>query len=111
MSNWKQLGSDDQGDAGQPGSLYTDFQVTILRSGERYRAEIREAWGSNQGYLEEHGSNEARAVAGDLRELRAEALSVISDSFDESVQERLCRALHNAIADAKEAGADESEVA
>jgi len=43
------------GTEGTPGQQYRGMDIEISKSGEQYRVEVIERWGSNQGRLEEHG--------------------------------------------------------
>ncbi|MGA3178954.1 MAG: hypothetical protein ABSF38_01280 [Verrucomicrobiota bacterium] len=50
-----------------PGNNYNDVQVTVSRSKNgRWRVEVLETWGSDQGYEEEHGRNEVYACSQSL---------------------------------------------
>ena len=55
------IGEGSGGHRGQPGSGFyiTSVAVAKLANG-RFRATLSESWGSNQGYLEEHGGNEVK---------------------------------------------------
>ena len=72
---WKTLSTDDQGSAGSPGTSYTISEATVQTNGTRYRLLITARWGSNQGYLEEHGNNDRQYRADSLDELMRIALA------------------------------------
>lgn len=58
-----------------PGQQYHQVDIEIGKSSKgRYRVSIVEAWGSNQGYKEEHGRNETVAWAASWDEALAEAV-------------------------------------
>ena len=60
----------DKGKGGMPGSDYSDMiaGVRLVRPG-RFELYVRAAWGSNQGYLEEHRRIEREFRAGSLDDL------------------------------------------
>lgn len=49
-----------------PGHQFRDVDVTIGRRGERIRVEVKESWGSAQGYDEVHGAKRVVAIDGDV---------------------------------------------
>lgn len=54
------LAYDDQGTYGQPGSQYRKLWAGLRKVGDRYEMKVVDAYGSNQGHLEEHGRIERR---------------------------------------------------
>jgi len=95
------IAESDQGNPGQAGSTYTIQRVRIYAHGDRYRARIAFARGSNQGYQEEHSRIEDVADGADLDEVRDAALVAIAD-MPQQVQSELRRALRGALVEARD---------
>ena len=55
MASTRKSYSADSGTLSQPGQRYCDVQGTLTQTRYGWRCELIEIWGSNQGYLEEHG--------------------------------------------------------
>lgn len=68
MSKWTKIASTSKGDTygHVPGHNFHDVDVTIGRSGAKFRVEISERWGSSQGYDQVHGENRVVAIDEDL---------------------------------------------
>lgn len=66
MSSWSELATGSKGCDHSPGSRYHTVDVEVGRRGGKFRVEITEVWGSDQGYLEEHGRNRIVAIDADL---------------------------------------------
>lgn len=80
------IATDDQGQTGTPGDGYVKKFAGVKKApGGRYELHVRSVWGSNQGYLEEHGREERKFRADTLDELLAEGLDGIrdDDAFDD----------------------------
>ena len=65
---WTQLAENSAGkEFGHvPGHYYHDVDVTISQSGDKFRVEVLETWGSAQEDDEEHGRNRVVAIDSDL---------------------------------------------
>lgn len=101
----KLIGECDKGSRGTPGQSYgtTRARVYALPSG-RFELTLLDAWGSNQGYLEEHGRNERRYRADSLSELlRVGVAEVRQDDELKGSVDKLVAAIREAIFDAEDA--------
>lgn len=111
MENWEELASVEVGSEGQPGSQYALTHVTITRRGKRYRATARHAWGSNQGYLEEHGCHETEGrgetPAEAVEALRKDVLAWAEN--DEVVRAEYASAMRRAVYEAEDAEAAQAD--
>lgn len=107
-TDWKEIGSDQAGSHGQPGSQYNVREITISERAGRYKLAIHAAWGSNQGYYEDHGSDDRQYRADSLDELMRIAIS--AEQGREEPDQGVMTAIRNAIYEAEDAGATEVEV-
>lgn len=100
------LGSDDQGDRGTPGQEFSKMFAGVKRAKNgQYELHVRSVWGSNQGYLEEHGREERKFRADTLDELLRVGISEIRG--DEAFESpKFAQAVRNAIYEAQDAEAD-----
>lgn len=107
MSNW--IATSDHGDSGHPGSGYNKRWAGVSKAkNEQYQLDVRSVWGSNQGYLEEHGRVERKYRADNLDELmRIGIAEVRADSeFEGEEQSQLVAAIRDAIFEAQDAEAE-----
>jgi len=94
---WEAIAWADSGHESHPGDQYHNVEVEISRTanGEWWKISAEEAWGSNQGYLEEHGSvGPIVARARDYESARAEVIaqSVAADMTESDLMRALGRA-------------------
>ncbi len=93
-----------------PGTGYHLHFAGIKRAPKGYELHVRNIWGSNQGYLEEHGRIERRYRATDLDQLMQEGLAAISQDSDfESDTDKYLAAIRDATYDAQDAIAAETD--
>lgn len=107
MSNW--ISTDDQGHSGQPGDGYCKHFAGVRRAKNgKYELHVRNVWGSNQGFLEEHGRVERKYRADDLDDLLRIGISEIraDEAFADAVGS-FSAAVRNAIYAAQDIDADQ----
>lgn len=100
------------GDRGMPGTEYDAGRVTVARVRPgRYALEVVVSWGSNQGYLEEHGRVERRYRAATLDDLLRVAQAELSRDPELSDEERAAaqQAVRDAVFEAEDAENAETE--
>ena len=84
-TNW--IATADKGDEGQPGGNYCkQWAGVMLTPSGQYELHVRHVWGSNQGYLEEHGRIERRYRADTLEEVMQIGIEQIraDEEFEEA---------------------------
>lgn len=91
-----ELGDDNQGTHGTPGQSYHEARVRyyLLANGD-FQAVVDDRYGSNQGYLEQHGGDVNRIDGATLDEAISGAENLLGDSSD------LAKAWHIASAQAR----------
>jgi len=102
----EKLGYSDQGDSGQPGSGYVKFVAFVTAAKTGYQLDVRHVWGSNQGYLEEHGRIARKYRARDIDELMRVGIAEIrqedDDVFDGATKSKLVAAIREACFEAED---------
>ena len=90
-----------QGEYGQPGSSFNLRIATVYRLSGGYELATTIRWGSNQGYLEEHGRHERRYRAATLDELMR--VGVAESRADSDMNDpELSQAIRSACFDAQD---------
>lgn len=104
------ISTDDQGHHGHPGQQFSELSATVRKVKRGYALDVLSRWGSNQGYLEEHGRTERQYRAAELDDLLRIGISEIKDDSDLSdVSASLCQAIRNAIYAAQDAEDEDAE--
>jgi len=95
-----------------PGHQYDDVWVSVSKRGKVFRAEIKQVWGNNQGFREQHGKIEVSARGYDAQEVleiamsRAKETTIYSNKLSrEYLLQAFCKcedALADALAEALE---------
>lgn len=102
----ERLGYSDHGSTGQPGSGYVKFVAFVERIKTGYQLDVRHVWGSNQGYLEEHGRIERKYRARSIDELMrvgiAEVRQEDEEVFDGATKSKLVAAIREACFEAED---------
>lgn len=106
MANSEWIASDDQGSRGTPGQQFSQIFAGIKRAKNgQYELHVRSVWGSNQGYLEEHGREERKFRADSLDDLLKIGIAELRG--DEAFADpRFAQAIRNATYEAQDADAD-----
>lgn len=102
------IGKAGFGSVGTPGDLFRDGVAEVRRSpGGRYELSLLLRWGSNQGYLEEHGRVERRYRARTLDDLLRVAQTELREdgAIDDRDRPEVLQAVRDAIFDAEDAEA------
>lgn len=103
----EKLGYSNQGDSGRPGSGYVKFLAIVSTTKTGYQLDVRHVWGSNQGYLEEHGRIERKYRARSIDELMrvgiAEVRQEDDEVFDGAAKSKLVAAIREACFEAQDA--------
>jgi hypothetical protein len=99
MSDWKELTTDQAGSYGTPGSQYHVHKITVSERSGRYRLQVSEHAGSNQGHRQDHHSDDRQYRADDLDDLMRIAIAAERDLAS---PERVATAIRNAIYEAED---------
>lgn len=102
MAEKVKLASELEGSDGMPGTGYCKKVATVYKlSNGRFELETCIRWGSNQGYLEEHGRDQRRYRAVSLQELLSVGIS--ESRNDEKMNDpELLQAIRSAIFEAED---------
>lgn len=100
--NW--IGEGDESSRGQPGTQFVTRWAGVRKAKNgQFELVVKWAWGSNQGYLEEHGRDERRFRADDLDGLLRIGISELKGETEGFEDARFAQAVRSAIYQAQDA--------
>ena len=107
--NW--IATSDQGNGGQPGSGYDKKFAGVIKIKTGFELHVRDVWGSNQGYLEEHGRTERKYRAATIDAVMRVGIAEIRQESDDVFDSATKSALVAAIRETCFAAQDKAEAA